>query len=91
LEPNGKEIINHTKQRREVPYFHAKIVYAMYIYLIVWGKAHYHYNFDPPIFDRENVNQNMGSKGVTWKPIPNNSLLAGLPSSSFHILWANCH
>ncbi len=47
--------------------------------------------FDPPIFDREIVNQKMGLKRVTWKPIPNNSLLAGLPSSSFHILWANCH
>jgi len=47
--------------------------------------------FDPPIFNREIVNQKMGLKRVTWKPIPNNSLLAGLPSSSFHILWANCH
>jgi len=31
--------------------------------------------FDPPIFNREIVNQKMGLKRVTWKPIPNNSLL----------------
>jgi hypothetical protein len=32
-------------------------------------------HFDPPIFDREIVNPKYGLKRVTWKPIPNNSLL----------------
>jgi len=111
--------LHKTKKRSSLSFM--KIVYAMYIYLIVWKISALHIRllyfigekkitqkcanflcirnklvrhstvFDPPIFDREIVNQKMGLKRVTWKPIPNNSLLAGLPSSSFHILWANCH